>query len=122
MSDQPPPDVLGGLPRRRPQRRSDKRASPATPGGVPATPRARTAPPKPPSRTAAAGRKQAPEKREPAPPGRKRAPAKREPAPPERKPEHILGTAAQAAAELAEIGFAVGVRALRDAVARLPRP
>ena len=122
MSDQPPPDVLGGLPRRRPQRRSDKRASPATPGGVPATPggvpatpggvpatpRARTAPPKPPLRMAAAGRK--------------RAPAKREPAPPERKPEHILGTAAQAAAELAEIGFAVGVRALRDAVARLPRP
>jgi hypothetical protein len=35
---------------------------------------------------------------------------------------HILGTAAQAAAELAEIGLSVGTRALRNAFSRLPRP
>ena len=34
----------------------------------------------------------------------------------------ILGTAVQAAAELAEIGLSVGARALRNAAARLPRP
>jgi hypothetical protein len=34
----------------------------------------------------------------------------------------ILGTAVHAAAELAEIGFSAGARALRNAVARLPRP
>ncbi len=36
--------------------------------------------------------------------------------------QHVLGTAAQAAAELAEIGLTVSTRALRNAVARLPRP
>jgi hypothetical protein len=34
----------------------------------------------------------------------------------------LLGTAAQAAAELAEIGLSVSARALRHAVSRLPRP
>jgi hypothetical protein len=34
----------------------------------------------------------------------------------------ILGTAVQAAAELAEIGLSVSARALRNAVQRLPRP
>lgn len=34
----------------------------------------------------------------------------------------ILGIAAQAAAELAEIGLSVSARALRNAVSRLPRP
>jgi len=34
----------------------------------------------------------------------------------------ILGTAVQAAAELAEIGLSVGARAIRRAVSRLPRP
>jgi len=34
----------------------------------------------------------------------------------------ILGIAAQAAAELAEIGLSVSARALRNAVGRLPRP
>jgi hypothetical protein len=35
---------------------------------------------------------------------------------------HILGTAAQAAAEIAEIGLSVSARALRRMVDRLPRP
>jgi hypothetical protein len=34
----------------------------------------------------------------------------------------ILGTAVHAAAELAEIGLSASARALRNAVARLPRP
>ncbi len=34
----------------------------------------------------------------------------------------IVGTAVQAAAELAEIGLSVGARAIRTAVSRLPRP
>jgi hypothetical protein len=34
----------------------------------------------------------------------------------------ILKTAAQATAELAEIGLALGTRALRQAIDRLPRP
>lgn len=34
----------------------------------------------------------------------------------------LLGTAVQAAAELAEIGLSVGARAVRRAVSRLPRP
>jgi hypothetical protein len=34
----------------------------------------------------------------------------------------IIGTAVQAAAELAEIGLSAGARALRNAVSRLPRP
>jgi hypothetical protein len=34
----------------------------------------------------------------------------------------VLGTAVHAAAELAEIGLTAGARALRNAVARLPKP
>jgi hypothetical protein len=34
----------------------------------------------------------------------------------------VVGTAVQAAAELAEIGLSVSARALRRAVSRLPRP
>ena len=49
---------------------------------------------------------------------------------PPRKPKHlpkparadVIGTAVQAAAELAEIGLSAGARALRGAVSRLPRP
>ena len=44
----------------------------------------------------------------------------RKPAPP--RGGEILGTAVQAAAELAEIGLSVGARAIRRAVSRLPRP
>jgi hypothetical protein len=47
-------------------------------------------------------------------------PAPREPEP--ARGRQALGTAAQAAAEIAEIGLTVSARALRNAVARLPRP
>jgi hypothetical protein len=55
-------------------------------------------------------------------------PAGAPPAPPRAaEPERttgrdILGIAAQAAGELAEIGLSVSARALRNAVSRLPRP
>jgi hypothetical protein len=54
-------------------------------------------------------------------------PAGTPPTPRSRKPvpatgADIIGTAVQAAAELAEIGLTVSARALRNAVARLPKP
>jgi hypothetical protein len=47
-----------------------------------------------------------------------------EPTPPEADADglHILGTAVQAMAELAEIGLTLGARLLRSAISRLPRP
>lgn len=59
--------------------------------------------------------------RQPAQPAGTPAPARpRKPAPSPRT--DVLGTAVQAAAELAEIGLSVGARAIRRAVSRLPRP
>jgi DnaK suppressor protein len=154
MSDERHSEVLGGLPRTRPHRRSDKRAAtsaaPATPG--PETPPAATKPAakKPAAKTPAAkkpaakkpaARKAAAKKatantpaatggtrlRQPAQPdglpAQPRAtnrPAPRPSAPP--KGGEILGTAVQAAAEIAEIGLSAGARAIRRAVSRLPRP
>jgi hypothetical protein len=46
-------------------------------------------------------------------------------APASRRPPNgadIIGTAVQAAAEIAEIGLSAGARALRSAVSKLPRP
>lgn len=45
-----------------------------------------------------------------------------EPARAESAGANPVGTAVQAAAELAEIGLSIGARALRNALARLPRP
>jgi hypothetical protein len=53
---------------------------------------------------------------------RRRPVAPREPSPSQPTGRDILGIAAQAAAELAEIGLSVTARALRNAVSRLPRP
>ncbi len=60
------------------------------------------------------------------PPTSPRKPARRQPAPP-LKPEppvrtDLLATTVQAAGELAEIGLAVGSRAVRGMISRLPRP
>ncbi len=58
---------------------------------------------------------------QPAQPGGTPSPARgRKPVPP--SPPDVVGTAVQAAAELAEIGLSVSARALRRAVSRLPRP
>jgi hypothetical protein len=194
-------EVLGGLPRSRPHRRSDKRAStrpaasepttdgaPRAPGPVETTPepsaeyepasRRPGLTPKPKAKPAArkpkaasAAKKATPRStaapkarattaseakataseakttaseakaatpssgptrlRQPKQPGGtpSRGPAKphpaartpvRTPSPP--KGGEILGTAVQAAAELAEIGLSAGARALRRAVSHLPRP
>jgi hypothetical protein len=105
MSDEPPSKVLGALPRTRPHRRSDKRGAPASPvdsdlpltadsaGGAKASPPPAVDPP------------DSADARKPLPAG-----------------ASVLGTAVQAAAELAEIGLSVSARALRGALSRLPRP
>ena len=104
MSEDPESELLSRLPRRRPHRRSDKRAaaeprrdegsspgSGSSLGSGSSTGSELTAPPRAQSFSSADG-------------------------------AEILGTAVQAAAELAEIGLSVGARALRNAVSRLPRP
>lgn len=150
MTNKRQPGVLGSLPRRRPHRRSDKRPDAVAPVGArepepstaaptpkraPAKPRAakpraaaaakprtakprtakpRTAKPRP----AAAAKPVAKPADAPKPP---QAPA-REPAPPPVPVPGTLGTAVQAAAELAEIGLQASARALRRTLSRLPRP
>jgi len=92
MSDEPPSKVLGALPRTRPHRRSDKRAAPT--GDLVSVKH----PPTPAPGTQAS-------MNTPPPAG-----------------ANVLGTAVQAAAELAEIGLSLSARALRGALSRLPRP
>ncbi|HEY3726097.1 MAG TPA: hypothetical protein VGL51_02915 [Solirubrobacteraceae bacterium] len=116
MSDERPPGVLGALPHTRPHRRSDKRpAQPRVAEAVEAKPRTakpRAAEPRPAKPRAAKPR-----------PAKPRATAPR-PAmpPPPAATAGPLGTAVQAAAELAEIGLTASARALRGALSRLPRP
>jgi hypothetical protein len=69
----------------------------------------------------ATARRRPPRLRQPAQPAGV-PPTPREPPPEESTGRHVLGTAAQAAAELAEIGLSVSARALRRVVDRLPRP
>jgi hypothetical protein len=106
MSNEPDPGVIGSLPRSRPHRRSDKRLAPAGAKPAPTKPKPKPATAKP-KATAAKPKPAAPK---PVPP------AAHDPSP------GPLETAVQAAAELAEIGLHAGARALRRAVARLPRP
>lgn len=128
MTDSTDREVLASLPRTRPGRRSERRASePGVEKRAPARGRdsGKRAAGKPPAR----GRKASPEparkaspKRVPARPGADAGP--RTTPPPERD-EHgrgLVGTAVQAAGELAEIGLTVGGNALRDALSRLPHP
>jgi len=162
LSDERPSDVLGALPRRRPHRRSDKRASPALPKRSASSSARRTAnggaaagsdAPAAPNRAAATaalrarGARKTPAARRETPAARREAPTTRRPSAPRperlRQPAQpagvpptpprpgvaefstgrdILGIAAQAAAELAEIGLSVSARVLRNAVSRLPRP
>jgi|SRR5947209_20443128 len=130
MSDQQPTDLLGALPRRRPNRRSDKRgAAPAERKPQPPRESRRTA-----STPKAARGSQTSSRKSKARPAQKRL---RQPAQPrgipaarrasKRKPAptsgvEIIGTAVQAVGELAEIGMALSARALRNALRRLPRP
>jgi hypothetical protein len=146
MTGEPPSEVLGSLPRTRPHRRSQKRppraaraadTRAATVGtrtiDAPADGQAKakpamteTAKAKPANAKTAAPRRVTPRPapsrlRQPAQPaGTPPGPRNRRPAP--SNGSDVLGTAVQAAAELAEIGLSVGARAIRGAVARLPRP
>jgi hypothetical protein len=110
MSDEKPPEILGGLPRTRPHRRSDKRGAAGSSSGR-ATGK----------RQGGRGRTRSEPLRQPKQPGgTPPKPAARRPAPP--SGTEIVSTAVQAAAELVEIGLSAGARAVRNALSRLPRP
>jgi outer membrane biosynthesis protein TonB len=141
MSDEQHSDVLGNLPHTRAHRRSDKRgARPATPQAEPAPADTATPPeskPKAGPKPKPAPKPKADPKSKPAPkpkpgpkanttpqrkpttavPPRPTTPPRRPPATPPKRTgrTEVLGTAVQAAAELAEIGLSVGARARRDA-------
>jgi hypothetical protein len=119
-------DVLSSLPRSRPQRRSAKRDRPQT-KATPTTaqgpkPNAqRPAPeapakPKPKAKVAGATRPSAATRR-----AREESvkPPPAAPAPPDRD---VVGTALEAAGELARIGLTVGTQIVREATRRIPRP
>lgn len=132
MASSDPPsgerDVFSGLPNARPQRRSAKRdragAEPAkaTSAGAKKRAAAKKAPPQARaaagSRPSAARPKAAAPKQPPVPPAGYATPTDDD------RPHgaELVGTAVQAAGELAQIGIAFGGRALKSAIQRLPRP
>ncbi len=115
MSERPEKssEILGALPRTRPQRRSSKRgpASDESKNSLEAG-IAGDGPP--------AGAR--PPKDTPSPPARPRASSPPPPVAPPPKRPGLAKTFVQAGAELAEIGLSVAARAVRDTVSRLPRP
>lgn len=123
-------DVFGSLPSSRPQRRSAKRASASAAKAKTTTakPKATTAKaaakPKPkaaakPKAKAEAAQRPQPKPRSTVPPAGYATPRADE-VPSGRG--DLLGTAVQAAGEIAQIGVAAGTRALSSALKRLPRP
>jgi hypothetical protein len=143
--EQREPSVLADLPRARPQMRSNRRGSAKPRKAAPAKPAATTkaagavakaatkpkpaaTKPKPaaakPKPAATKPRKAAPAK--PGPTAKTAVPTAKpaEPVAPPRKSDDqpFVTTALQAAGELAQIGIAVGARAVRNALDRLPKP
>jgi len=116
-------EVLKSLPARRPQRRSARRGG-AKPAVRKAAPRKKAAARARKSATAAkkpaAGRRPAGVSPSAATRAASSTPGQR----PAQSPEGIelVGTAIQAAGELAQLGLTLGTKALRGAVSRLPRP
>jgi hypothetical protein len=116
-------EVLKSLPARRPQRRSARRggAKPAARKPAPRKKAAATAKkPTTAPRKPAAGRRPAGVSPSAATRAASSTPGQR----PAQSPEGIelVGTAIQAAGELAQLGLTLGTKALRGALARLPRP
>jgi len=126
-------DVMSSLPRTRPQRPSRRRAS-AGGDGPKRAPRAAA---KPGARAKAPGARAKPAAKTPRAASARRKPAgvrpsaatsaastqpspNRPPSPP--SGTDLVGTAVQAAGELAQLGLTLGTKALRDAVKRIPRP
>jgi hypothetical protein len=122
-------DVLSALPHRRPHRRSAKRAARPATTSAPKAKKAKAATSTSQTRTSN-GRAAKPTPATRPAPKRLRQPAQPAGAPPSPRSRgsvpttgaDVVGTAVHAAAELAEIGLTAGARALRNAVARLPRP
>jgi hypothetical protein len=121
-SSDPPPgerDVFSGLPNARPQRRSAKRDR----AGGETRPAAKKAPPQ--ARAAAGSRPSAARPKAASAPKPPPVPPAGYATPVDDDRPHgadLLGTAVQAAGELAHIGLAFGGRALKSAIQRLPRP
>ena len=122
-------DVMSSLPRTRPQRPSRRRAGGGgtkarrAPAAKPAAARAKPAAEAPANtpRAVSARRKPAGVRPSAATDAATSRPSpKRPPSPP--SGTDLVGTAVQAAGELAELGLTLGARALRDAVKRIPRP
>jgi hypothetical protein len=143
MADRPPSRVLGSLPQSRPHRRSEKRgdrASEPTPQATPKQSPAKRragATQRPVAKQQAATAKRRAAKQSPGTAKRsaQRSRPLRQPPQPHGTPAakvtvserpaegtHLVATAVQAVAELAEIGLSVSARALRGALSRLPRP
>ena len=114
------PDVLTSLPRTRPQRRSAKRDAPkkATAAAKPAAAAKRPAPKRAAAKPKATKPKAAPKAKAQAaakiPPAGYATPPKDEGGTP--SGVELVGTAIQAAGELAQIGAAIGKQALKSAL------
>jgi hypothetical protein len=109
-------EVFAGLPNARPHRRSAKRDRPARAAAAPA--KAKSAA-KPKAKAAKPKARPAPKPAEKVPPAGYATPRAHDDVP---HGADLIGTAVQAAGELAQIGIAAGGRALKSAIQRLPRP
>jgi hypothetical protein len=108
-------DVLSSLPRSRPERRSAKRdGAKAKPARRAAKPKPQAAKPK--AKVAGATRPSAATRRA------REESVKPPPVAPAAPDRDVVGTALEAAGELARIGLTVGTQIVREATRRIPRP
>jgi hypothetical protein len=108
-------DVLSSLPRSRPERRSAKRdGARAKPARRAAKPKPQAAKPK--AKVAGATRPSAATRRA------REESVKPPPVAPAAPDRDVVGTALEAAGELARIGLTVGTQIVREATRRIPRP